>query len=126
MRIVVVTLLMLVLAACSKWSIDTKWRSGAFRLIAIDTISQMTLIHEDSPMSLVEPTVFAVGADAKHIVLKQHPSSDSGTKFDRSVTNYFVVSRDKSVQGPLTKEQFDALSTSLSLPPFTKVFDELR
>ena len=126
MRILFSTLLLLVFAACSKWSIDTEWKSGEFRLIAIDTMSQMTLIHEASSMSLVEPTIFAVGADAKHIVLKQHPSTEAGTKFDRSVTNYFIVTRDKSVQGPLTKEQFDALSTSLSLPPFTKVFEELQ
>jgi hypothetical protein len=112
--------------ACSKWSIDTEWKSGEFRLIAIDTMSQMSLIHEVSPVSLVGPTIFAVGADAKHIVLKQHPSTEAGTKFDRAVTHYFVVGRDKSVRGPLKKEEFDTLSASLSLPPFTKVFDDLQ
>jgi hypothetical protein len=126
MRLLLTTVLLLALAGCSKWSIDTEWKSGEFRLIAIDTMSQMTLIHEASSVSLVGPTIFAVGADAKHIVLKQHPSTEAGTKFDRSVTHYFVVTRDNSVQGPLTKEQFDALTTSLSLPSFTKVFDELQ
>ena len=126
MRPLLTSLLVLVLAACSRWSLDTQWKSGEFRLVAIDSMSQMNLIHETSGVSLVAPTIFAVGADAKHIVLKQHPSSEAGTKFDRSLTNYFVVTRDKSVRGPLTKEQFDALSTSLSLPPFTKVFGELQ
>ena len=115
------------LVACSKWSIDTEWKSDAFRLIAIDSKSQMSLIHEDSPVSLVGPTVFAVGADERHIVLKQHPATDqAATSFDRSITNFFVVSRDKRVRGPLKKEEFDLLSSSLSLPPFTKVFDDLQ
>ncbi len=124
---VLVLLSCLVLAACSKWSIDTEWKSGEFRLIAIDAKSQMTLIHEDSSVSLVGPTVFAAGADEKHIVLKQHPALDAaGTKFDRSVTHYFVVGRDKSVRGPLKKEEFDRLASSLSLPAFSKVFDDLQ
>jgi hypothetical protein len=126
MRIFLNTLLLIVLAACSEWSYDTQWKSGDFRLIAIDTLSQMTLLHEPSSMFLVESTIFAVGDDEKHIVLKQHPSNEGGREFDRSVTNYFIVERDKTVRGPLTKEQFDALSNSLSLPPFTKVFDELQ
>ena len=117
----------LMLTACSKWSLDTQWKNGKFRLIAIDAKSQMSLIHEDSPVSLVGPTVFAVGADEKHIVVKQHPSvDDAGTKFDRSTTRYFVVGRDKRVRGPLKKAEFDALNTSLSLPPFTKVFEDLQ
>ena len=121
-----IPLLMLALAACSEWSLDTEWKSGEFRLIAVDTMSQLMLIHDASGVPLVDPTIFAVGADSNHIVLKQHPSTESGTKFDRSVTNYFIVARDKSVRGPLTKEQFDALNISLSLPPFTKVFEDLQ
>jgi len=117
----------LALVACSKWSIDTEWKSGEFRLIAVDAKSQMTLIHQDSPVSLVGPTVFAAGADAKHIVLKQHPALDAGaTRFDRSITSYFIIGRDKSVRGPLKKEEFEALRTSLSLPAFTKVFEDLQ
>jgi hypothetical protein len=122
-----VVLSCLALAACSKWSIDTEWKSGKFRLIAIDTKSQMSLIHEERFVALVGPTVFAIGADEKHIVLKQHPAlDDAGTKFDRAITRYFVVGRDKSVRGPLKKEEFDQLAASLSLPPFTKVFYELK
>ena len=117
----------LMLAACSKWSIDTEWKSGEFRLIAVDTKSQMTLIHEASPVSLVGPTIFAVGADEKQLVLKQHPAlDDAGTKFDRAVTHYFIVGRDKSVRGPLKKEEFDRLASALSLPAFSKVFEDLQ
>jgi hypothetical protein len=126
-RRVLVLLSCLMVVACTKWSIDTEWKSGEFRLIAIDADSQMSLIHEASPVSLVGPTVFAVGADEKHIVLKQHPAPDSaGMKFDRSTTHYFIVGRDKSVRGPLKKEEFDELSRTLSLPAFSKVFDDLQ
>ena len=87
----------------------------------------MTLIHEDDPVSLVAPTVFAVGADAKYIVVKQHPATNqAATMFDRSITNYFIVGRDKGVRGPLKKEEFDRLTASLSLPAFTKIFDDLQ
>jgi hypothetical protein len=126
-RLVAILSSCFVLVACSKWSVDTEWKSGAFRLIAIDAKSQMSLVHEDSPISLVGPTIFAVGADDRHVVLKQHPATDeAATSFDRSITNFFVVGRDKQVRGPLKKEEFEALSASLSLPPFTKVFEALR
>jgi hypothetical protein len=126
-RLATFLLLCVVMTACSEWSIDTEWKSGKFRLIAIDTMSQMSLIHEDSPISLVGPTIFGVGADENHIVLKQHPAKDQGGfDFDRTVTLYFIVDRDKTVRGPLKKEEFDRLSASLRLPPFTKIFDELE
>ena len=126
-RLVAILSSCLALVACSKWSVDTEWKSGAFRLIAIDAKSQMSLMHEDSPVSLVGPTVFAVGADERHIVLKQHPATDqAATSFNRAITNFFVVGRDKRVRGPLKKEEFDALSASLSLPSFTKVFEDLQ
>jgi len=46
--------------------------------------------------------------------------------YDWTITNYFIVGRDKRVQGPLNKREFDALSVSLSLPPFTTVFKDLE
>jgi hypothetical protein len=50
----------------------------------------------------------------------------AATSFDRASTNFFIVGRDKRVRGPLKKEEFDALSASLSLPSFTKVFEDLQ
>lgn len=70
----------------------------------------MHLIHEESGI-LVRPTIFAIGADEN---------------FDRAIIHYFVVSRDKTIRGPLTKEEFDALRACLDLPPFTKVFSDLK
>jgi hypothetical protein len=120
-------LAILLLGACSKWALDTEWKSGKFRLIAIDAKSQMSLIFEDDNVTLVGPTVFVVGADSKYIVLKQHPAlNQAATNFDRSITNYFIVDRDKNVRGPLKKQEFDQLASALSLPPFTKVFADLE
>jgi hypothetical protein len=124
------------ITACNEWSIDTCWESDGYRLIAIDARSQMSLIFEgDNGLGLVGATIFAVGADAKHIVLKQHPASNPGaTSFDRSITNYFIIEkrsgsfkdREAGVRGPLTKEQFERQASTLSLPEFSKTFDDLK
>jgi len=126
----------LLIAACSEWSIDTYWKSDGYRLIAIDVRSQMCLIaEEDGGRSLIGPTIFAVGSDAKHIVVQQHPAIDQWAgKIDRSTTNYFIVERRSGsfadrkagVRGPLKKEEFELLAASLSLPAFSKVFDDLK
>jgi hypothetical protein len=62
-------------------------------------------------LGLVGPTVFSIGADDKHIVVRQHPRKDPfGSSVDRSTTHYFVVARTTSpeieerqrrVRGPL-------------------------
>ena len=124
------------LTSCNEWWIDTCWESDGYRLIAIDTRSQMSLIFEgDGGSGLIGATIFAVGTDAKHIVLKQHPASDLGaSSFDRSITNYFIVEkrsgsfkdREAGVRGPLTKAQFERLVSTLSLPEFSKTFDDLK
>jgi hypothetical protein len=126
-RLTIILVISAILAGCSKWSVDTEWRSGEFILIAIDAKSQMTLIHEGSSVTLVGPTIFAIGADDRYIVLKQHPAKDSGSlQYDRSVTNYYIVEGNKTVRGPLNKIAFDQLVVSLALPPFSKVFQELE
>ena len=78
---------------------------------------------------LIEPRVFAVGADKRWVVAKQHPDGD------RSVTNFFVIdaTRDstptenrEAVRGPLTEAQFQQLARELGLPPFSKVLASLQ
>lgn len=125
---------LLFLAGC--WWLDTYWSSDGYRLIAIDVKSQMCLIaDQDGGRDLVGPTIFAVGSDKKHIVVQQHPAIDQWSgKIDRSITHYFVVERRSGsfadrkagVRGPLKKEEFDLLAASLSLPGFTKTFDDLK
>jgi hypothetical protein len=129
-------LLSVAFIACSRWSLDTYWESDGYRLIAIDTKSQMSLIFEEDNITLVGPTIFAVGADERYIVLKQHPALDQhASVFDRSVTNYFIVERTRSqdfrerkrhVKGPMKREEFEILESKLTLPAFTKTFDDLQ
>jgi hypothetical protein len=126
------------LVSCSKFSLDTQWRSGKYVLIAIDTRGQMSLtIDGQSGMSsaLVGPTVFSIGADDRYIVVKQHPSTDAYGGFDRSVTNYFIVDRavssgpadgQKAIRGPMGENEFKTFSATLALPAFAKTFDDLK
>jgi hypothetical protein len=126
------------ITACSKFSLDTYWRSGNFVLIAVDTRGQMSLAIDDKTgmsSALVGPTIFSIGADDRYIVIKQHPSKDAFGGFDRSVTRYFVVdcaispsseNRRKAVRGPLDENEFRSLTVTQSLPPFTKTFDDLK
>jgi hypothetical protein len=113
-----------ILAGCNQFSLDTYWRSGNYVLIAIDTRGQMNLAS-----TLIGPTVFSIGADDGHIVVKQHPSKNEFGDFDRAVTNYFVVDRaggQRTVHGPLSADEFNKLSASEGLPAFTKTFNDLK
>jgi len=124
---------------CDGLWLDTYWRSEKYVLIAVDARGQMSLsfdIGNGMAVGLVGPTVFSIGADDQHIVVKQHPSNDRyGHWVDRSTTHYFIVTRTTSpdvnarqhgVRGPLGQDEFDRLATALSLPSFSKTFDDLR
>jgi hypothetical protein len=118
------------LAACSEWDLDTRWRSESFRVIAIDSPGQMSLIDTRSgSAAIVGPTIYAVGANDTFVVVIQHPALDDFGKFDRTVSNYFVVARDPAavprVRGPLAKPDFVRLSHELALPAIEKTFQEL-
>lgn len=118
---------------CDSFWLDCYWRSERYLLVAIDSKEQMSLIFDlgnGTGLGLVGPIVFAVGANDKHIVVKQHPSL-----YDKTLTNYFVVERSASddfeerqklVTGPFTKQEFESLSDSLRLPPFEKIFNDLE
>ncbi|MDQ2867662.1 MAG: hypothetical protein M3R59_04520 [Verrucomicrobiota bacterium] len=127
------------LAGCYKPGMDESWRDGRYALISIDTESQMGLCwvsSDGSYIDVVDATVFAVGSNARFIVVKRHPSLDlSATKYDRSVTEYFIVKRvptldtndpTAGVEGPLSEVQFRDSVSRLSLPAFSKVFDNLK
>jgi len=125
------------------WDFDTYWRSERYILVAVDTKPQMSLAFDvmyhghkgSSSIGLVGPTVFELGADDRFIVAKQHPALDPGaTKYDRAITNYFVVTRTSSlvfrdrkqgVVGPLTASEFERMAKNLKLPPFSVRFDDL-
>lgn len=91
-------------------------------------------LHNGGALGLVGPTVFALGANDKYIVVRQHPATNQFGEFDRSVTNYFIVARlfgsalkkEQGVRGPLTKPQFEQFAKTEALPAFTKVFNDLE
>jgi hypothetical protein len=138
-RIVTGALFAVLFAGCDGLWLDTYWRSEKYVLLAVDARGQMNLsfdLGNGTAVGLVGPTVFSVGADDKHTVVKQHPSKDPfSSSCDRSTTHYFVVARTTSnqiaerqrgVRGPLTATEFAALRTALSLPPFSKTFTDLE
>jgi hypothetical protein len=126
-----------IFTGCDALSPDTYWSSDDYELVAIDTKGQMMLavdLHNGGSIGIVGPTVFALGADDHYIIVKQHPARDSFGNFDRNVTQYFIVTRmsgtadekEKAVRGPLSKDEFDRLAVSKSLPRFTKTFRDLE
>lgn len=118
------------LSGCNEYSLDTEWRDGSYRLIAIDTRGQMSLIDtSNKAWEGIGPSVFSIGANEKFIVLARHPSTNGFGDFNRSLTQYFVVARDRPghpITGPLTKEQFQSFSSTNVLPQFTKTFNDLK
>jgi hypothetical protein len=107
-------------------------------VVAIDTLEQMNLafdIDGGGAIGLVGPTIFAMGGDDRYVVVKRHPNEGAQQQFDRSTTEYFVITRTNSaswqeaqagVKGPLTKEAFEELRISLKLPNFTKTIADLQ
>ena len=68
-------------------------------------------------------------------MLKQHPAREGSGEPDRGITNFYIVKRtfssnledrEKGVQGPLTREEFEKRAASLPLPKFSKTFPELE
>lgn len=97
----------------------------------------MSLRIDSSPFDneVVGSTVYAVGADYRFVVAKQHPGDGFGD-FDSTITNYFIIDRTvpveeqarqhKGIRGPLSRREFDRLARQLSLPTFTKRFHSLN
>jgi len=105
---------------------------GPYRLSAIDIDEQMGVCYEQRSggcIGRIDETVFAVGADARFVVAKQHPSND------RTVVNYFIIviandselaDPSKSVIGPLSEAAYRDKSQSLRLPTFTRTIASLE
>lgn len=126
------------LPRCDRLWPDVYWRSDRYVALEIDSPEQMSIafdVQGGSPMTLIGPTVFAVGADAHYIVAKQHPAKDALTPGDRSRTNFFYIERTASsgvqeqqrrVAGPLSEQEFRERAAALKLPPFQTVFRDLE
>lgn len=69
----------------------------------------------------IEPTVFAVGWNDRHLVATQHPENN------RSVTSYFYLDMTRQPQhpcsrqvvGPLSEAEYDDARARLALPEFS-------
>jgi hypothetical protein len=119
----------LLLAGCDS---GTPWRSGPYALLWIDLPEEVRLSYymgNGAWAQLIEPRVFAVGANDRYIVAKQHPGGN------KSITNYFIIDiragapsarSNGGVVGPLTGKAFAERATQLSLPPFTKTLASLE
>ena len=107
------------LAACGLFDSGTPWRSGKFEVLWIDTHDSTRLAYRVGPyttMEVVGPCVVAAGADAQHVVIRRLVRSGASPE-------YFVVSKDKydagadgAVNGPLSKDAFNALKRTVPLP----------
>jgi hypothetical protein len=101
-------------------------------LLWIDEPDKVTLSYDwgsGSSEPLVPSQVFAVGANAKFIVVKQHPN---GLK---STTNFYVIPRRQSevrrnphppIFGPMASSEFTKMSVELGLPGFSKTLTALE
>ena len=116
---------------------DVYWSDERYSLVALDSPAEMNLSYYDEGYysELVGPTVYAIGANEQYLVLKQHPFQKAPSSANRGITNYYIIMRtpssdfevrQKGVRGPLTQDEFDKLSTTLSLPKFSKTFRELE
>lgn len=116
---------------------DIYWSEERYSLLALDSLAQMNLSFYDEGYyaELVGPTVYAIGANKKYLVVKQHPVTEGGRSYNRAITNFYIVKRtgsselekrQKGVRGPLTQEEFEKLAVTLPLPAFSKTFRELE
>jgi hypothetical protein len=120
------------LTACGLFDSGVPWKSGRFQLMWIDLPDQVTLSYDlggGGSIGLVDYTVYAVGSDVHHIVVKQHPRGE------RSITNFYIVDvnssalplhPERAVTGPLTQAQFDERAILTSLPRFTTILETLQ
>lgn len=116
---------------------DVYWSDERYSLVALDSPAQMNLSFYDEGYysELVGPTVYAIGANEQYLVLKQHPLNKAPTSTSGGLTNFYIIlrtpsadfeDRQKGVRGPLTQDEFEKLSATLSLPKFSKTFRELE
>jgi hypothetical protein len=121
---------------------------GPYRLIAIDTLNDMSLcrsLGDDRGDCIGDglpgPTVFQAGANSQYIVLARHPS-ELGKSPDRSVSEFYVIvlsSKDwrpedkwnpkfsrALVMGPFNDLEYQREKERLQLPEFSRAFSDLK
>jgi len=130
LRIAALSLVSLIFCGCG--FVHDERLTGDYRLIAVDTLEQMSVslgLPGGNAIGRIEETVFAVGWSDRYIVAKQHPANN------RSVTSFFILdmSRDstyadpsESVTGILSEAEFNNLKAELKLPDFRRIIEQLE
>jgi hypothetical protein len=135
-RIVTIALLLL-LSGCFGFVHD-EVLVGRYRLVAVDGRDQMQMCwsigdHGDCLGEGLPPAMlFAAGFNEKYVVAAVHPSGPQGP-----TTWYFYVVRDPlnennkvwvrhDTKGPFSESEYEAERTRLDLPPFTRIFHDLK
>lgn len=111
--------------------------SGNFGLAYRDSRDEMSVVELDGEGDepsikewLIGGTIFAVGCDESHLIAKRHPGEMPLGPFDRSRTEYYIVTaRDKKVYGPFDQAEYvlhcDLLGVAEGLD-FTITFSDLE
>ena len=122
-------------ASCFPFDAGEHRLDEQYYLWATDISSQMALYRQVSDRDGIQrigPTVFAAGADARHVIAQRHPAGD------RTRTEYFILERASdtelaspaaSVRGPFTKDEFQRERERLGVAPtlgFSVVLENLR
>ncbi len=134
-RIVPITLAIsyaLLTSGCGLFDSGVEWRSGPYALTWVDLPNQVRFSYDmgqGSWATLIEPQVFAVGANKQYVIAKQHPNGK------KDITNYFIIEMrvgqpwaaiKGAVVGPLSEQSFREKAATLKLPPFTKTLESLQ
>lgn len=128
-------LALLVAVSCFPFDAGEHRLDAEYYLRATDIPAQMALYRQVSARDGIErigPTVFAAGADTRHVIAQRHPANE------RARTEYFILERARdtdlaspaaSVRGPFSKEEFERERVRLGVAPtldFSVILEKLR
>jgi hypothetical protein len=114
---------------------------GKYYLIAVDDDHQLSLSfrspeYEETYLTIVPATVFAIGYNERYFIVKQHPYLFSNAPINQ-ITNYYIYpitgelgkTNTSGLIGPLTLSQFLFQRKKLNIPDsliFTKEYGNLK
>lgn len=122
---------MVLLLATGGCDSGVPWRNEPYELLWIDIPDDVMLAYDlgkGASTPLVEPRVFAVGANDEYVVVQQHPRGD------KTITNFFIIEVRTGAKpdglprivGPMNEKEYTDRAASMSLPTFSKTLESLR
>jgi len=132
-------LFLLLLTSCSGFAYE-RTLVGRYHLLAIDTVSQMSLCWSVSGGGCVsdglpEDTVVAAGYNDQYVVAALDvgsgpPASKNATRFYYVVRAFEDQNKDtglpyKGIRGPLTRDEYANVKSRLHLPEFSWHYEDL-